>query len=241
MNYQLLDFVEHIGSATSAEVAGQGLIYFAQQAGVSVAHAFMGTGLENFRATNLPAWAIEVDCNMPGLLTAHNVIAVRSGLPRVFWGEELDRVNPATTEASRRIARHRQEHFGQRSSVSFAMPDADGQYRGGGVGFGFEDRAEAFLKRMNEGCGTLALASFAAHSRMQVLHHRQQVTSPLSKRQGEILQLLAAGYQLGGISDKLDIADSTVNLHLAQLKKKLKVKTKEQALAMALTNGWIEV
>ena len=76
---------------------------------------------------------------------------------------------------------------------------------------------------------------------MQILLRTDLPVSPLSKRQGEILQLLAAGYQLGGISDKLGIADSTVNLHLAQLKKNLNVKTKEQALAMALTNGWIQI
>lgn len=241
MNLPLLDFVERVGSATTAEMAGQGLIDFAQNAGANVVHAFMGTEFEHFRATTLPDWAVEFDTSLPGLLTSHTVVAVRSGQPRVFWGEELDRDNPLATETSRISTRFRRDHFGQNSCVSFAMPDADGQYRGAGVGLGFEDHAAPFLQRMEECCGTLAVASFAAHTRLQLLLKSQKLPSPLSKRQGEILQLLAAGFQLSGIADKLGIADSTVNLHLAQLKKKLNVKTKEQALAMALTNRWIEV
>jgi len=241
MNLPLLDFVEQVGSATTAEQAGQGLIDFAENAGANVVHAFMGTGREHFRATTLPDWAVEFDYTIPGLLTAHSVAAVRSGQPRVLWGEELDRDNPLATDTSRTMTRFRQDHFGQNSSVSFAMPDADGQYRGAGVGMGFEDHAVPFLQRMEECCGTLALASFAAHTRMQILLKSERSKTPLSKRQGEVLQLLAAGYQLSAIADKLGITDSTVNLHLAQLKKKLNVKTKEQALAMALTNRWIEV
>lgn len=222
-------------------MAGQGLIGFAQEAGANVVNAFMGTELEHFRATTLPDWAVEFDTGLPGLLTSHTVVAVRSGQPRVCWGEELDRDNPLATDTSRIMARFRQDHFRQNSCVSFAMPDPDGQYRGAGVGLGFEDHAAPFLQRMEESCGALAVASFAAHTRMQLLHNSAKPKSPLSKRQTEILQLLAVGYQLGGISDKLGIADSTVNLHLAQLKKKLNVKTKEQALAMALTNRWVEV
>jgi len=69
----------------------------------------------------------------------------------------------------------------------------------------------------------------------------QGTPSPLSKRQAEILYLLAKGDRLSAIAARLQIADSTVNLHLAQMKKKLKAKTKEQALAMALVNGWVTV
>ncbi|UWR87829.1 helix-turn-helix transcriptional regulator [Phaeobacter inhibens] len=239
MNLQLLDFVEQVGSAPTAELAGQSLIAFSCKAGAKVVHAFMGTGLDHFRATTLPGWAVEFDCAMPGLLTAHTVAAVRSGQPRVLWGEELDRDNPRATDVSRRLAQFRKEHFGQNSSVSFAMPDADGRYRGGGVGLGFEDQAAPFLQRMKESCGALAVASFAAHSRMLILSGQGAQSSPLSKRQGEILQLLAAGFQLGAIADRLGIADTTVNFHLAQLKKKLNVKTKEQALAMAVMNDWV--
>lgn len=240
LNLQLLDFVEQVGSAPSADMAGESLITFARNAGANVVNAFMGTDLGHFRATTLPDWAVEFDCAIPGLLTAHTVAAVRSGQPRVLWGGELDRDNPHATDVSRQMAEFRQEHFGQYSSVSFAMPDADGRYRGGGVGLGFEDRAAPFLQRMGESGGVLAVASFAAHARMQILSSSGVQNSPLSKRQAEILQLLAAGFQLGTIADKLGIADSTVNLHLSQLKKKLNVKTKEQALAMAVMHGWVK-
>lgn len=239
MNHELLDFVSDIGKAQSADAAGRAFIKFSQNAGANVVHAFMGTEIEYFRVTTMPDWAIEVDCSFPDLLKAHSVVAVRSGQPRVFWGEDFDCDNQAINETSRNIAHNRRVHFGSRTNVTFAMPDTDGRYRGGGVGLGFEDGAPTFLDHMSESCGALAVASFAVHSRMQVFNGHARTTSPLSKRQAEVLQLLAAGYHLGAISDRLGIVDSTVNLHLAQLKKKLNVKTKEQALAMALSNGWI--
>lgn len=240
MNLELLDFVERLGTAETAEVAGAALVDVMQQAGASIVHSFMGTPLDSFRATNIPDWALQYEYHLPGLLNAHSVQAVRSGAPKIFWGTDLDADNPLATQPGRLIAENRREHFGCRTNLNFSMPDPDGQYRGGGVGIGFEDDGEAFLTRMEESCGTLALVCFAAHSRMQVLHSRDLPASPLSRRQTEVLQFLAAGYHLSGISDKLGISDSTVNLHLSQLKKKLRVKTKEQALAMALTNGWIQ-
>lgn len=241
MSYHLLDFVSEIGQAQSATSAGDTFIRFAQRSEVSIVHAFMGTDHDFFRVTTLPEWAVEADCQFPNLLDASLVKSVRLGMPRIFWGIDIDTDSLMQSETDRNICSERFRLFNQRTAVTFSMPDADGRYRGGGIGLGFEDRGDIFLKRMDEICGVLAVASFAAHSRMQILLSKQVLPSPLSNRQAEILKLLASGFLLGGIADKIGIADSTVNLHLSRLKKKLNVKTKEQALAMALTNKWIIV
>ncbi|UWR87830.1 LuxR family transcriptional regulator [Phaeobacter inhibens] len=241
MNLNLLDFVQDVGAATTADDVGQRFVRFAQECNASVVHMFMETQLSGFRAGNVPYEILEEEVHDSQFGTSQIVELVTSGAPKVFWGVDIDQGNPMLPELDVRISEDRFRLLKQRNSVTFPMPDADGQYRGAGVGIGFEDRGETFLTHMAEACGSLALASFSAHSRIQLLLTHERAPSPLSKRQGEILELLAAGFQLGGIADRLGIADSTVNLHLAQLKKKLNVKTKEQALAMAISSGWISL
>lgn len=241
MNLNLLDFVQAAGAARTAAEVGQRFIELAQGRNASVVNMFMETKLKGFLATTIPYEVLDEEIHGSKYGTSQIVKLVQSGAPKVFWGVDLDKSNPTLPELDVRISKGRFDLLKQRSSVTFPMPDMDGEYRGAGVGIGFEDKGDTFLNHMDEAGGILAVASFAAHSQVQLLLSREPEPSPLSNRQAEILQLLAAGYQLGGISDKLGIADSTVNLHLAQMKKKLNVKTKEQALAMALTNGWIKV
>ena len=65
--------------------------------------------------------------------------------------------------------------------------------------------------------------------------------SPLSGRQAEVLTLLANGRTLSEIAQEMDISTSAVNLYLSNLRSKLNARTKEQALAMAITKGWIKI
>lgn len=239
MQLDLLDFVQDAGSATTAAEVGQRFIELAQGRNASVVHLFMETQLEGFRATTIPHELLDEEIHDSQFGTSQIVELVQSGMPKVFWGVDLDRSNPTLPELDVRISQGRFDLLKQRNSVTFPMPDMDGRYRGAGVGIGFEDKGDTFLNHMDEACGILAVASFAAHSRIQLLLSNEREPSPLSKRQGEVLQLMAAGFQLSAIADKLGIAKSTVNLHLAQLKKKLNAKTKEQALAIAISNEWI--
>ena len=108
------------------------------------------------------------------------------------------------------------------------------------MGLGFPDKLSAFKKLVEEHCDHLAIAASAAHSRMQLLKVATPINSPLSARQREILIYLACGYKTDSIADKLNISVSAVNLYFHNLKKKLNVKTREQALAQALVNGWID-
>lgn len=241
MNNQLLDFVSDVRIAKSVTDAGDSFLKFAESTGACVVHAFMGTELDYHRATTLPDWEVEAECNFPDLLSAHTVKSVRAGIPQVLWGVDIDRENPLATESGKRFGEERYRLFKQRSAVTFPMPEADASYNGAGVGLGFEDKGDVFERRMSRSGGALAVASFAVHSKMQMLLAKERSQSPLSKRQVEVLQFMASGHRINSIADLLGITVATVNLHLAQVKKKLSVRTKEQALAMALTNKWIEV
>ncbi|APX16095.1 hypothetical protein BWR17_09775 [Phaeobacter inhibens] len=235
----MLDFVDGIARSESPEAAGRHYITFVQASGAVIAHAFMGLDSSSFRATTLPDWMVESESTEAAVWDSHVPAAIRAGVPMFFWGAEIDKYNPQAKPTGKQIGQERLRLFKQRNAVSFGLKNLDGSTAGAGLGF--EDGERLFRLRMAEIGGLLSVATFSAHCRMQQLLPLTKAPSPLSKRQAEILQLLGAGYQLSGVADKLGIADSTVNLHLSQLKKKLGVRTKEQALATALMQGWIAV
>lgn len=61
--------------------------------------------------------------------------------------------------------------------------------------------------------------------------------APLSQRQLAVLQCLAEGLAVKQISRRLGLAERTVFLHLAALKKKLRVMTTTQAVSRAVELG----
>jgi DNA-binding NarL/FixJ family response regulator len=61
--------------------------------------------------------------------------------------------------------------------------------------------------------------------------------APLSRRQLAVLQCLAEGLAVKQISRRLGLAERTVFLHLAALKKKLRVLTTAQAVSRAVELG----
>ena len=240
MNNELFDFMSDLRAAESTDDAGQSFISFAQKAGASVVHTFFGTHPEKQSVSTLPPYCPEAEGRKALVEKNHVVEPIRAGVPRLIWGIDFDRLMQNRTATGVASVIGRFDNFRQRSSVTFSMPDADNRFTGAGVGVGFEDKGSQFLKRMDESGGTLAVASFAAYSQMLKLAESIQEKSRLSNRQAEILTLLATGKKLSDIADTLKISDSAVNLYLANLRKKLNVRTKEQALAMAISKGWIK-
>lgn len=61
-------------------------------------------------------------------------------------------------------------------------------------------------------------------------------TSPLSPREQEVLALLARGYTLPQIGDKLFISADTVNNHCARMREKLGLTGRNSLMAFAMGN-----
>ncbi|MCS6824173.1 MAG: response regulator transcription factor [Cytophagaceae bacterium] len=76
-------------------------------------------------------------------------------------------------------------------------------------------------------------------AKMVVESFQKNLHSPLSKRETEILSLLASGYSYNGISDKLYISKETVKFHLKNIYLKLQVKTRYEAIEKAINNKFI--
>lgn len=66
------------------------------------------------------------------------------------------------------------------------------------------------------------------------------VDRSLSPRERECLQGLARGDQLKEIASRLGVSYSTVEFHLRNARRKLKARTREQAMAQAILHGLID-
>jgi DNA-binding CsgD family transcriptional regulator len=62
----------------------------------------------------------------------------------------------------------------------------------------------------------------------------------LSSRERECLLWLSKGLRNDRIAERLGISNHTVELHLANARRKLQAATREQALAQAVIRGLIE-
>lgn len=71
-----------------------------------------------------------------------------------------------------------------------------------------------------------------------------EVTRPyhlLTKRECEVLQLLADGKSNRGIGEELFISEKTVKNHVSNILQKMNVNDRTQAVVVAIKNGWVEV
>ncbi|MFC4182839.1 response regulator [Saccharococcus thermophilus] len=73
---------------------------------------------------------------------------------------------------------------------------------------------------------------------------KQEVRRPLhllTRRECEVLQLLADGKSNRGIGEALYISEKTVKNHVSSILQKLNVNDRTQAVVVAIKNGWVEV
>ncbi len=63
----------------------------------------------------------------------------------------------------------------------------------------------------------------------------------LTRRECEVLQLLADGHSNRSIGDKLYISEKTVKNHVSNILQKMNVNDRTQAVVTAIKKGWVEV
>lgn len=63
----------------------------------------------------------------------------------------------------------------------------------------------------------------------------------LTKRECQVLQLIAEGKSNKAVADALYISEKTVKNHVSNILQKMEVKDRTQAVVAAIRNGWVEV
>ncbi|MDH5600894.1 MAG: LuxR C-terminal-related transcriptional regulator, partial [Gammaproteobacteria bacterium] len=69
----------------------------------------------------------------------------------------------------------------------------------------------------------------------------KEIKAPLTPRQHEVLRKLVHGYSNKEIGRLLDMAESTVRVHIAAILKELNVTNRTRAAHVALQKGWVTV
>ena len=87
----------------------------------------------------------------------------------------------------------------------------------------------------------VAAQVLAAFRQMVVDETSQSIYSPLSPRELEVLELVAAGRTNKEIAAQLDISNQTVKNHVSSILRKLAVNDRTQAVVYAMRRGWIKV
>lgn len=117
-------------------------------------------------------------------------------------------------------------------SITFKPLDISGA---GGWNLGSTLGRKEVEKIRKEHQQTLVLASYFAREALQKVQTPEQTDISLSDREHECLLWLVRGLRTKEISYRLGIRPVTVEHHLNNVKKKLKAKTREHAVAKALT------
>jgi DNA-binding CsgD family transcriptional regulator len=96
------------------------------------------------------------------------------------------------------------------------------------------------IRLINERADTYKLIMLLADEYLRALPSQSDIEAMgLSPREVECLLWLAQGYRVDRIASRLNITNATVNLHFANVKKKLQASTREQALVKAIVFGII--
>ena len=97
-------------------------------------------------------------------------------------------------------------------------------------------RGESFLQPM---IASKVLAEFTRMPRIQATSVDEELIVPLSRREREILQLIATGASNREIADTLMIAEGTVKNHVSSILSKLEARDRMQAVIIAQRIGLI--
>ncbi|MGG3738345.1 response regulator [Aeribacillus pallidus] len=88
------------------------------------------------------------------------------------------------------------------------------------------------------------LVAHGEEKKQNTQFHQTEVRRPLhllTRRECEVLQLLADGKSNRAIGEALYISEKTVKNHVSNILQKMNVNDRTQAVVMAIKNGWVEV
>ncbi len=99
----------------------------------------------------------------------------------------------------------------------------------------------AALRAVTSGLIVLHPSTIAAipHAAVNTSRATEDLTEPLTKREKEVLQMLAAGLGNKEIAAKLNISDHTAKFHVGSILGKLGVSTRAEAVATGIRRGLV--
>ncbi len=241
MQLQFIDFLDRLCAAPTLEGAWMETVAYMRSIGIeSVHYVYAPSAARPSTAwprltTWSDSWLRHYDESGFGRIDS-SVAHCRSSIEPILSGPDF---------AKRRAGILHQQWLddtrgmGINSEIVFPLRSLPGS-RFGGLSAGTRfTRAEA-RRWVAEMMPDLRIAAQCADTRLlELARQREAISVGLSPREREVLLWLAAGLRNDRIAERMGIRNPTVELHLANARKKLQAATREQALARAILFGLI--
>lgn len=141
---------------------------------------------------------------------------------------------PAMQEFDRLMALH-----GARSATMLPV-HSDAKGISGCICFLTDKSAEKHLKIVDQAFDSFSLAAHLGFNYWcKIPDDNKTEPTALTQREKECLVFLANGYRTDRIAERLGISNATIEFHLTNARKKLKTKTRTEAVASAIQHGFI--
>lgn len=170
-----------------------------------------------------------------------HVAFVRQGnLRPYFWGESvLEQIDDGATHEAVTLT----VDAGLRAQLSVTMPDPLGvglPVGGLTIGSSASER-EYFGSISGKEMTLIGAAMLFHHYCIGEVRRSHAGAKPLSPRERDCLTLVALGYRVDRIEERLGLSRATIELHLRNARKKLKASTTGQAVARAMMFGDVQL
>lgn len=232
----MFDTIDHLSDAESVTDVAQTLVTIGAKFDVAFAshRVLHSDGLLHGVTTMPKAWqdhyrASGYDQIDPGAQRARSFIgyggdSFSKPKPGEEWSQGMRKMNNEIMQlkaGGSLFVAHATPQPGVASMVNF-ITDATGA----GYDRWFDDNAPK-----------LRLVAAAAHARITELSGAAPEGLSLTTRERDALRWLAEGHRVDRIAEKMGLSNRTVEVHLASARRRLGAKTREQALAIALSAG----
>ena len=232
----MFDTIDHLSNAQTASDVAQTLVAVGAKFDVAYAshRVVQADGLSHGVTTMPNTWrdhyqASGYDRIDPGARRARTFIgyggdSFSTPKPGEVWSRGMRKMNSEITQlkaGGSLFVAHATPQPGVASMVNF-ITDATGP---------------GYVRWFNDHAPKLRLVAAAAHARISELSGTAPDSLSLTPRERDALSWLAEGYRVDRIAEKMGLSNRTVEVHLANGRRRLGAKTREQALAIALSAG----
>ena len=197
---------------------------------VASKHASLETSF--LRSNYSPAWRQHYDANKLYYVDPTVSHCLGSAVP-IIWNREL------FTAQNQGGLYEEASHHGIRSGITFPIHGSNGEL--GLLSFASDmSPGKQFNDTLRHSIADLSLVrDYAFESSLKFMHARNaaEPVLHLTRRELEVLKWVMAGKSSWEISRITDCAEATVNFHIANIRQKFGVNTRQQALVKAISLG----
>ena len=198
-----------------------------------------GTGPPRMRSTLDPDWQADYDRALATGADPFPRHCLSRLAPLRTGAAHLDRY-PYLTSAERRLVREAADLTGFAAGIALPMRVAPGD-RGQGWNLLVEGGADALDMILRERGDAIALAAHLVHVSLAAASGpapgAEVSRHPLTPRERDCLALVAEGSRVTELAYRLGVSEATVEFHLVNARRKLRARTRDHAVALALRAG----